>query len=470
MTLTLKELQGKVRSQKELIPAIYGNIDFNITPERFTDDPNTESMLSGRLGKKYRNKLLSKTESVERARAYTMLGDTVADAYAALIGKQYSFRQLVDMLDQACENGVESVANAPEELSRFIACMEKIPDWLDMDLVDQGARHSRIHMATMVPFALRGTFIATFMNKYSGLPMAMTGALSGNSAARRVNETGSFFTSATLPGALRRNGKAFQAAAKVRLMHSMVRYDFLTKPGKWDCETYGIPIPQVDQMPAGTIPAFLTAFKVIQQGRKRFTRAERGLVELCRYQSYLLGLPEELLPDTPREIFNIMLTYSSTLREGFDDAVGGELVRATMAGYRPRDKSFKSKIYNEIEKSFSRVFFHQVFTSMTGKPYAKIMGVEADLKDYALFAANCYILPQMGFHFVAEKIPVLNEIADRSLISKIHALLTEYGHAEFITDVAEYSYAAQQDVKLKTGKVLPWKGAFRGGKPAAAGV
>ncbi|MBL4867992.1 MAG: DUF2236 domain-containing protein [Pseudomonadales bacterium] len=469
MTITLKDLQEKVRLQKELVPALYGNVDFEMTPERFTDDPNVESMISGKLEKKYRKKLLRDKESIERARAYTMLGDTVADAYAALMVKQYRFRELVDMLDQACEYGVESVPNAPEELVQFIAAMEKIPEWLDMDLVDQGARHSRIHMATLVPFALRGTFIATFMNKYSGLPMSMTGTLSGNSAARRVNETGSFFTSATLPGALRRNGNAFKAAAKVRLMHSMVRYDFLSKPGKWDCETYGIPIPQVDQMPAGTIPAFLTAFKVIQQGRKHFTRSERGIVELCRYQSYLLGLPEELLPGTPREIFNIMMTYSSTLREGYDDTVGGELVRATMAGYRPRDKSLKSRIYNEIEKSFSRVFFHQIFTGVTGKPYAKIMGVEADLKDYALFAAaNCYILPQMGFHMVAEKIPILDGIADKSLIKKIHHLLTEYGHAEFITDSSDYSYTKKPAIKPITGiaksNVLPWKG----GQPATA--
>ncbi|MEZ5165489.1 MAG: hypothetical protein R2695_02995 [Acidimicrobiales bacterium] len=31
-------------------------------------------------------------------------------------------------------------------------------------------------------------------------------------------------------------------------MHSMVRFHLMSS-GKWDVATYGIPIPQVDQMP-----------------------------------------------------------------------------------------------------------------------------------------------------------------------------------------------------------------------------
>ena len=72
--------------------------------------------------------------------------------------------------------------------------------------------------------------------------MTMTGTLSDEAAAKRVFETASFFTATTLPGALDRHGKGFEAAAKVRLMHSMVRFHLLNS-GKWDVGTYGIPIP-----------------------------------------------------------------------------------------------------------------------------------------------------------------------------------------------------------------------------------
>src|SRR3546814_13409542 len=84
----------------------------------------------------------------------------------------------------------------------------------------------------------------------------------------------------------------------VRLMHSMVRVNVLSRPGMWDADTYGMPIPQLDQMPAGLIPVYFLSQEVLAKGRTRFTRLERGRVELARYRCYLLGLPEDLLADT----------------------------------------------------------------------------------------------------------------------------------------------------------------------------
>jgi len=438
MVMPLHDLQHKVQSQKKTIPELYGNIDFTVTPERFTDDIGIESAMPSKLARKYRSKILSSEENIERFRAYTMLGDTVADAYAALL-PEYGLHKLIEMLKQACDGGIDSVPNAPTELKHFIDAMETIPKWLDMDLVEKGARTSRIHMATIVPFALRGTFVATFMNKYSGLPMALTGSLSSQSSVQRVNETGSFFTTATLPGALKRQGVAFKAAAMVRLMHSMVRFNILKRTQAWDVSIYGIPIPQIDQMPAGTIPAFLAAFTAVNKGRDYFTEREKGIVELCRYQSYLLGLPEDLLPSSPKAIVNVSLTYAATLRYGYDDSTCGELTRGTMSGYRPKTKSLMNRIYNACEKSYSTVFFARVFTVGDEKNIAKIMGVEATLRDYVLFfITNLYIMPRMMAHALLMRIPLLNELADKYLIHRINKLLVEYGHAEYTTDVKKY--------------------------------
>ena len=176
MVMSLEELRAKVAAQKTRIPSLYGDIDFSVTPERFTDDLHDECALPGRFARKYRPGLLADRERIERARAYTMLGDTVADAYAALMPK-IGFRTLISMLTQACDKGVDRVEGAPQELVDFIQSMERIPDWLDMELVNEGARVSRIAMANLAPFAIRGAFVATFMNKYSGLPMALTGTL-----------------------------------------------------------------------------------------------------------------------------------------------------------------------------------------------------------------------------------------------------------------------------------------------------
>ena len=185
-------VQKKVFSQSHLIPSLYGEVDFTSVPFRFAASVNDESCLPARQVER-RIAMLKDLDRVDRYCAYTMLGDTVADAYAALT-PEYGFRNLIGMLNSACENGIETVPDAPAELVNFIQEMESIPEWLDMNLVEQGARITRIQMAIQVPFVIRGVFISTFTNKYSGLPMALTGALAGESSARRMQETSSFFT------------------------------------------------------------------------------------------------------------------------------------------------------------------------------------------------------------------------------------------------------------------------------------
>ncbi len=441
MANSLQALQAQVLEQKTRIPSLYGDVDFSIVPERFAGARADRSLLPPTYARKYRNALVDDKDRMARALAYTMLGDAVADAYAALTPK-YGFRRLIDMLVQACDHGVDSVPDAPRELVDFIQAMEQVPTWLNLKLAEEGARYSRNQMATLVPFAIRGAFIATFMNKYSGLPMALTGALSSETSVQRVKETASFFTTCTLPGALRRHGAGFKAAAQVRLMHSMVRFNILKRSKKWDVAVYGVPIPQVDQMPAGTIPAFLTAFEVVKSGRKRFNKRERAVVELCRYQSFLLGLPQDLLPDTPQAIFDTMLTYAGTLRDGYDDSTCGELVRSTMGAYLPQDKTFLNRLYNHVEKSFSKVFFTRAFLSEDTENRAEIMGVKPSLYDYALFAgANAFVMPALIANRIIQDVPIANQILDYFLIDRIDRLLVSYGHAEYTTDATRYKEA-----------------------------
>ncbi|MQX53630.1 oxygenase MpaB family protein [Alcanivorax sediminis] len=444
MSKSLDALWEKVRAQKTLIPSLYGDIDFDATPERFTDDINVRSALPSRFSDKFRPDILANREKVERARAYTLLGDVVADAYAALM-PEYGFRNLITMLKKACDEGLDAVENPPKELVDFIQAMEDTPEWVDMALVREGARLSRNQMANLAPYVIRGAFVATFMNKYSGLPMAITGTLANESVNQRINETSSFFTTATLPGALERFGPGFKAAAMVRLMHSMVRFNILKrctpdKGGPWDPAVYGIPIPQVDQMPAGTMPAYLTAFKARRKGRTEFTRQERAIVELSRYECFLLGLPEELLPARAQDIIDTMLTYSGTLREGYDHETCGELTRATMSVYRPKTKSVFNKLHNAVERSYSKVFFTEAFLGRKDKSKAKEMGVEPHLLDYALFSAgNLFILPRLTAFRILQDIPVVNRMADKVLVKRIKELLVEYGHAEYTSDANQYN-------------------------------
>jgi hypothetical protein len=221
-------------------------------------------------------------------------------------------------------------------------------------------------------------------------------------------------------------------------MHSMVRFNALKRSNMWDVKTFGIPIPQVDQMPAGLIGTFLLAFKITGHGRFEYTESERARVELSRYRCFLLGLPEELAPATPREMVDMMVLYDQTLRKGFDDATCGELTRATLAAYLPADQSLGSRIFDRIERRFSKIFFLQAFLNGdTAK--AKDMGVEITAADWATFVAcGAFIGARKALYGIACRLPGVAEVADRMLVRKLERMLANYGHAAHTTDAAAY--------------------------------
>jgi hypothetical protein len=435
MNAPITNLSAMLAAEAAQIPSMYGRVDFSTTPERFTEQPDDLSEL-GPESSHRRPQLLANEELVARIKAYTMHGDPVTDAYAALI-PEHGFRRLAMMLEEACDGGLESVPAAPPELVRFIHAMEQFPAWLDAKLVEQGARLERSIYAHRTPFVIRGGLIGTFMNKYSALPMALTGALSSKTAARRTKETATFFTSTVLPGGLDRHGPGFKAAAMVRLMHSMVRFNLLTRGEQWDVKTYGIPIPQVDQMPVALLPVFALAQQALRRGRTTFTPAERARLELARCRGFLLGLPQELLADTPQSVVDIMLTRFATLRKGFDETCAG-LVAATMAADLTPDRSLSSRVHAWMERGLSKLFF--VTHSMRGDKHAAAgVGVRLGFVDYlGAAAATIQITSAMTAYAIAERMPVLSRSADRSLVHKLTRQLARYGHAEFTTNADAY--------------------------------
>ena len=424
-----------VLDQKVMIPEIYESVDFDHLPERYVTDFDIEALRPSRH-RTYCERVLENPGLIDRIRNYTMMGDSVADAYASLI-PEYGFRALVSMLEQACDRGVESVENAPAELVAFIRAMEATPDWVDMALVEEGAKHERIPLGTISPFAIRGAFIATFMNKYTALPMTMTGTLTDDKSVRRVFETASFFTATAMPHAMERFNPGFKAAAKVRLMHSMVRFNIM-RTGQWDVSTYGIPIPQVDQMPAGLIGIFLLSYKLLAQGRTEFTSAERARVEMARYRCFLLGLPEELLGETPQEIVDLMTARDMSLHKLYDDETCGELVRGTMEAELFTDPSITGRFHRWMERGFSKYFLIQNFCE--GKASrAEAMGVHFRWNDkIATACALATIVSNSNLCALGMKIPGVRHWLDRRLTRKLGSLLETYGHADFVTDASHY--------------------------------
>jgi hypothetical protein len=217
----------------------------------------------------------------------------------------------------------------------------------------------------------------------------------------------------------------------------MVRFNVLKRGDRWDVKTYGIPIPQVDQMPAGLITTYLLAKHVLRQGRSTFTPAERARVELARYRCFLMGLPEDLLADTPQGIVDILLTRHATLRKAFDETCGA-LVGATMTAELTSDRSLPGRVHAWLEHSFAKVFFLTNFMHGDRQAAGRV-GVEVGVLDYAgAAAAGVLLSSRMAAYAVAARIPVLREAADRALVHKLAKQLAGYGHAELTTNGDTY--------------------------------
>lgn len=439
--MTTATLRERVRLQRDELPGMYGDIDFDLVPERLALGPDDVSDLPPFV-RITRDELLADTELIDTMTTATMLGDVVCDAYVARM-PDFGMQRLIEMVRVACRDGIDAVEGAPTELVSFIEAMETVPEWIDLDLVERGARSERVSAAFAAPFAIRGAFLATFINEYAALPMAITGSLSDKRAARRVNETASFFATTVLPGGMRRDGPGFEAAAMVRLMHSMVRYNALRKSDKWDQARFGIPIPQVDQMPAGLISSFLLSAEVIRSGRSEFDDDERAQIEMARYRCHLLGLPEELLPTEPHTMVRVFLARAATLRKGFDDATCGELVRATMGAYLRPDRSIPNQVAESFERSFSTAFFIKFFLDGDADRAAE-MGVHLDHGDKLKVAAAApFIYGRLQAVRLLDRIPPLRPVTDAWVTWTLRQRLRSYGHPEFRTDASTYTHAAR---------------------------
>lgn len=436
--MSIETLKARVRMQRDDLPEIYGGIDFDLVPERLALGPDDESDLPDHV-RVSREELLADTELVELMTTATMLGDVICDAYVCLT-PELGMHKLIQMVRTACREGLDAVEDAPAELVAFIEAMEAVPDWIDLDLVEEGARAERVGAALVAPYAIRGAFLATFINEYAALPMAITGALTDKRAAQRVNETASFFATTVLPGGMKRHGPGFEAAAMVRLMHSMVRYNALHRSDRWDQAKYGIPIPQVDQMPAGLIGAFMLAATAVR-AKRGFTAEERAQIETSRYRCFLLGLPEELLPTDPEGIVQVLLARAATLRKGFDDDTCGELVRATMAAHLRPDRSLPNRIAETVERSFSTAFFVKAFLNGDRKQ-AEAMGVTLTPADLAIVGlAGPFILGRAKAVELLERVPPLRPVVDTYVTWLLRQRLRAYGHPEFRTDASTYRHA-----------------------------
>jgi len=93
-----------------------------------------------------------------------------------------------EMVNQALETSVDDVPDAPESMQALFAEFEDIPDWVNPQLVEQGAAVWRRWGYTLGSIGNAGTLDA-YTEASLAVPLSLSGGYAGDSALNRYLET-----------------------------------------------------------------------------------------------------------------------------------------------------------------------------------------------------------------------------------------------------------------------------------------
>lgn len=208
------------------------------------------------------------------------------------------------MFDQALENGIDAVEDAPEELRALFRQLDREPDWFDRDLWEQGRR---IWVRSTV-FGKLGEFSAdivlTAMTYEVSSAVGSTGRFVRDPLRRNL-ETMTFFHDMTRAGAMDRFSEEFKQAARVRLMHGQVRRGLRKSWGDERLAFAGDPINNAAM--AQAVAAFGASPLLLDHsfGRPLSKADLDAVVMYWGYIVYICGVCEHIIPKDADEVYEL---------------------------------------------------------------------------------------------------------------------------------------------------------------------
>lgn len=190
--------------------------------------------------------------------------------------------------------------DAPDHpaLAEFVASVTQVPDWVDWDLVEEGAAVTRRLGQNAADVLLQLSLVGGY--RFGGPTdlLAATGGLTGPGTLRRLAETQEWGVAVAQPGALRPGAEGWRQTTQVRLMHAMVNVNF---GPRWDTARWGQPISMTDLVSTLCLFDATLVIGARSLGVPLTRREARAVVHQWKWIGHLLGIDEDLLVDTERE-------------------------------------------------------------------------------------------------------------------------------------------------------------------------
>jgi hypothetical protein len=147
-------------------------------------------------------------------------------------------------LARGIADGLCSLADPSPAVAALLTQAESLPDYVDDALLEEGplpqyTMPNAVHAISLSA----GALVRVYESPSIATVLAITGRLV-DGAGRRLEETGKWVRTATLPGAMRRGAEGYVATLQVRMLHAHMRR--LARSRGYDEPAYGAPINQVD--------------------------------------------------------------------------------------------------------------------------------------------------------------------------------------------------------------------------------
>ncbi|OBF48753.1 oxygenase MpaB family protein [Mycolicibacterium monacense] len=254
----------------------------------------------------------------------------VAETYHGDLGA----RKARDLVEQAQEQGIDTVPDAPASMRTLFAEFETRPDWLDPDLLEQGAAVWRRWAYALGALGNAGTN-DTYTEGWLAVPLSLSGGYAGDRALHRYLETSRWWIEVSRPGALLTpNSPARNISLHVRIMHVSVR-DRVRRHPEWDAERWGLPISQSAMLLTLLGGSVAPALGLFALGHLTSPHEMRAVLHFNRYCGHLVGVRcDGYFPETVADAWRIL--FMADAARSYDSADNGaELVESFFPAFEP---------------------------------------------------------------------------------------------------------------------------------------
>ena len=263
-------------------------------------------------------------------------GDPVAERFVAeTYHGEIGARRAREMVEQALTAGVDSVPDAPDSLRALIADFDQVPDWVDPDLVEQGAAVWRRWAYSLGAVGNAGT-MDTYTEAWLALPLSLSGGYAGDRALHRYLETSRWWIEVSRPGAVLARGSLARAISlHVRIMHVSVRARVKQHP-EWNEDRWGLPISQSAMLLTLLGGSVAPALGLTTLGFITSPPEMRAVLHFNRYCGHLVGVRcDGYFPQTVMDGWRIL--FMADAARSYDAGpTGAELVESFGPAFAPR--------------------------------------------------------------------------------------------------------------------------------------